>query len=135
MSQEGKRAHDLFASIPGSCVTAAHNSNESISQCQQEGTMVVVFSRLAWFIQETGDNRTGLGCWSWIKLGTGDHSIRIISTYQPCNTVKAHTSTLHASGKMKQNRTVWVQHAGYLWKKGIFHDPKERIYPPANNTT
>jgi hypothetical protein len=31
MSQEGKHVNDLFSSIPGSYVTAAQNSNESIS--------------------------------------------------------------------------------------------------------
>jgi hypothetical protein len=125
MSQEGKHANDLFASIPGSCVTAAHNSNESIRQCQQGGTMVAAFSQLAGFIEETGSDRTGLGRWSWIKVGTGEYSTWIISMYQPCNMAKTHTSTLDSSGKMKQSRTVWAQHVRYLRKKGIFHDPRK----------
>ncbi len=68
MSPEGKRAGDLFDGMPGSWVSAAHNTNESISQCQQGGTLVAVFSRLAGFVQVTWVDRTGLGRWSWIKV-------------------------------------------------------------------
>ena len=63
--------------------------------------MVAAFSQLAGFIfiQETGVDRTGLGHWSWMKVGTGEHSARIISTYQPCN--MACTSTFDSTGKMQ----------------------------------
>ena len=122
MSEEGKRANDLFANKPGSCVTAAHN-NESISRCQQGGTMVAAFSRLAGFIQETGVDRTGLGRWSWMKVGTGEHSTRIISAYQPCN--MACTSTSDSTGKMQQSKMVWAQRVWYLRKRGIFHNPRK----------
>ncbi len=50
--------------------------------------MVAAFSRLATFVQETGIDRAGLGHWSCIRVGTGDHSTRIISAYQPCNSTK-----------------------------------------------
>jgi hypothetical protein len=114
MSEEGKCTNDLFASIPGSRVTAAHISNESINRCQQGGTMVAAFSQLVGFIQETGVDRTGLGHWSWMKVGTGEHSTRIFSAYQPCN--MARTSTSDSTGKMQQRKMVWAQHVQYLRK-------------------
>ncbi len=87
--------------------------------------MVAAFSRLAHFLQETGVDRTGLGQWSLIKVGTGEHSRWIVSSYQPCNLMTVRISTPDPSGKMKRSRTVWAQHVRYFWKKGIFHDPRK----------
>jgi hypothetical protein len=61
MLPEGKRMGDLCDGMPWSWVSTAQNTNESISWCQQGGTLVVAFSHLAGFVQETGVNRTGLG--------------------------------------------------------------------------
>jgi hypothetical protein len=61
MLPEGKCAGDLFDGMPRSQVSAAHNPNESISWCQQGGTLVAAFTCLASFVQETGVDRTGLG--------------------------------------------------------------------------
>jgi hypothetical protein len=76
------------------------------------------------FVQETGVDRTGLGCWSWVRVGTVDHSTWIISAYQPCDLTETRTSTLDTSGKMKRSCTVWAQHVHYLQKRGIFNDPR-----------
>jgi hypothetical protein len=125
MLPEGKHAGDLFDGMLGSWVSAAHNPNESISWCQQGGTLVAAFSHLAGFVQETGVDRTGLGRWSWIKVGTGNYSTWIDSAYQLCNSTTVWTSTLDPSGKMKRSQTVWAQHVHYFWKKGIFHNPRK----------
>ncbi len=121
---EGKHACDIFSRMPALWMSVAHNINKSISRCQQGGALVAAFGRLVMFVQETAINRTGLGHWSWIRVGTGDHSTRIISAYQPCNLTKTRTSTLDPSGKMKRSQTVWAQHVQYLRKRGIFHDPR-----------
>ncbi len=125
MLPEGKCAGNLFGRITGSRVSTAHNINESISQCQQGGTLVAAFSQLAGFVQEMGVDRTGLGRWSRIKVGTGKHSTQIVSANQPRNSTTARTRTLDPSGKMKRSQTVCAQHVCYFQKKGIFHDPRK----------
>jgi hypothetical protein len=99
---ESKRACDIFSRVLALQVSIAHNINKSISQCQQGRALVEAFGRLARFVQESVD-RTSLCRWSWVRVGTGDHSKRIISAYQLCNLTKVRTSTLNTSGKMKKS--------------------------------
>jgi len=45
----------------------------------------VVINQLVHHAQWSGDDPTGLGCWSWIKLkGKGAQITRIILLYRPC---------------------------------------------------
>jgi hypothetical protein len=46
--------------------------------------MMVAFSRLASYVIFSAVDQTGLGCWSWIKVGTGEHQTQKVLEYQPC---------------------------------------------------
>ncbi len=82
MSSNGNCPSDLFARIRGSRVSAAHNVHEAHGRYQQGGTMNVAFTCLASYVKDTGVDHTGLGRWSWIQVGTGEHRTQIVSAYQ-----------------------------------------------------
>ena len=79
MSSDGNCPSDIFSGIRGSRVSAAHNVHEAHGRYQQGGTMSVAFTRLASYVTDTGVDHTGLGRWSWIQVGTGEHRTRIVS--------------------------------------------------------
>lgn len=60
----------LFGGAKRSKIVVAHNVHERFSRCQQGGTAVVAFSRLAGFVQDSGRDKSGLGRYSWVKVGT-----------------------------------------------------------------
>ncbi len=80
----GTRLEDLFPGMCSSRVSAGHNIHELHNCYQHGGTMTVAFSRLASYVLLSGVDLTGLGCWSWIQVGTGEHWTQIVSAYQPC---------------------------------------------------
>ncbi len=66
-------AEDLFLGMCSSMVSASHNVHELHNRYQQAKTMTVAFSQLASYVLLSGVDQTGLGCWSWIQVGTGEH--------------------------------------------------------------
>jgi hypothetical protein len=66
-------AGDLFLGMCSIRVSASHNVHE-LHNCYQQGrTMTVAFSQLASYVLLSGVDQTGLGYWSWIQVGTGEH--------------------------------------------------------------
>ena len=63
---------------------AAHNVNEMINREQMGGTALAAIGRLSNVVTETGCDGTGLGRWSWLKLGNGRRTTRVIYGYLPC---------------------------------------------------
>jgi hypothetical protein len=63
--------HFLHLLAPGTTKSgiAACNINEQISRDQVGGTAVAAIGRLSDIVSDTGCDPTGLGRWSWIKLG------------------------------------------------------------------
>jgi hypothetical protein len=45
---------------------------------------MVAYSQLASYVISSGVDQTGLGRWSWIQVGTGEHRTWIVSAYKPC---------------------------------------------------
>ena len=78
-----RRAQDIFASVKGSRTLAGYNKHENFSRYMAGGTMVSTFSRLSSFVISQGGDSTGLGRWSWILVGSGDHRTILVSAYQP----------------------------------------------------
>ncbi len=68
-------------------------------------------------------DQTGLGRWSWIQVGTGEHWTQIVSAYQPCRS--SGWQLIGHNGLMKGKGTVAAQHKRYFWKKGNFNMPRE----------
>jgi hypothetical protein len=74
----------------------AHNTHENFHRDQVGGTAVMGVGRLCDLISDMGRDPSGLGRWSWIKLGTGRVVTRVISAYLP-----------RKPNKRSKGRTVW----------------------------
>jgi hypothetical protein len=70
-----------------------------------------------------GVDQTGLGQWSWIQVGTGEHQTQIVLAYQPCR-LSGHR-LIGQNGLMKSRGMVAAQQEIYFWKKGNFNKPWE----------
>jgi hypothetical protein len=123
MAATGTCQEDLFPRMCSSRVSAGHNIHELHNCYQQGGTMMVAFSRLASYVISFGVDQTGLGCWSWIQDGIGEHQTQIILVYQPCHLsgcqLRGH------NGLMKGRGTVAAQHERYFQEKSNFNKPQE----------
>ena len=84
MAPVGQRPEDIFAAFRGSCVSTAHNIHEQHIRYQQGGTLTTAFTCLSGYVTATGVDPTSLGCWLWVKVGSGQHRTRIVTAYQPC---------------------------------------------------
>jgi len=81
---------------------------------QPGGTGITVFNQLAHHAQKAGDNPTGLGHWSWIRLkGKGHRITRIVALYRPC----------HSDGPL----STYQQHCHALSKLSWQDCPREAI--------
>jgi hypothetical protein len=119
----GTRPEDLFLGISSSRVSAGHNIHELHNRYQQGRTMTVAFSQLASYVLSSRADQTGLGYWSWIQVGTGEHQTRIVSAYQPYHL--SGWQLIGHNGLMKDRGMVAAQHEWYFWKKGNFNKPLE----------
>jgi hypothetical protein len=81
MAATGTCLEDPFLGMCSSRVSAHHNIHELHNRYQQGGTMTGAFSQLASYVFLSGVDQTGLGCWSWIQVGTGEHWTQIVSAY------------------------------------------------------
>jgi hypothetical protein len=87
--------------------------------------MSVAFTRLASYVTDTGVDHTGLGRWSWIQVGTGEHRTQIVSAYQPGKTAPSLARIAGVQGNMPGRGTVAAQHQRYFRKKGNFNHPRK----------
>ena len=70
------------------CVAVStHNIHEAkyAGQVQEGGTGTICFGELTGYIIKTGQDKEGLGRWSWMQVsGTNGNATRIITAYNPC---------------------------------------------------
>jgi hypothetical protein len=78
MVATGTQPEDLFWGMCSGRVSASHNIHELHNSYQQGGTMTVAFFWLASYILSTCVDLIGLGQWSWIQVGTGEHRTQIV---------------------------------------------------------
>jgi hypothetical protein len=121
MALDGYHLDDLFSAFRGTRVAAAHNIHKQHSQYQQEGKLMAAFTRFTGFVTSTGVDHTGLGRWSWIQVGTGEHCTRIVLAYQPCH--GSSKTCLGGEGQVLHGGTMASKHHQYFRKKGIFTNP------------
>lgn len=103
-------------------VTSANNITEESSRYQHGGVAAVSLPRLASFIIGQGKDPTGLGRWSWFRVGNAERSTVIITVYRP---VKPGRSSRN-NGKHGWY-TVWAQQRRYFRKKGLRGSPRSRF--------
>jgi hypothetical protein len=85
--------------------------------------MTAAFSWLASYVISTGVDQTGLGRWSWIQVGTGEHQTPTVLAYQPCRS--SGCQLIGQNRLMKGRGMVAAQHEQYFRKKGNFNKPWE----------
>ena len=119
-----KQPAGIFASFKGSRSSAGYNKHENHSQYMAGGTMVATFSRLSSFVINQGVDRTGLGRWSWILVGSGSHRTIMVSAYQPQKSSNKR-QLVTAEGRMIQAGTVAAQHRRHFVSKGNFNNPRD----------
>jgi hypothetical protein len=99
-------------------VVTGHNRHERFQRSQYGGTYIATFDRLSQFVQSTGSDPHCLGRYSWVQVGTGTVSTRIVSLYIP-------TTTKVSMNDDKQRRmTVYNQHRRYFRSIGDFRCPR-----------
>ncbi len=123
MAATGTQPEDLFPGVCSSRVSVGQNIYELHNHYQQGGTKTVAFSQLASYILSIGVDLTGLGWWSWIQVGAGEHWTWTIMAYQPC--LSRLPDNWKQNGLMKSRGTTAVQHEWYFWKKGNFNKPRD----------
>ena len=123
MAPVGQRPEDIFAAFRGSCVSVAHNIHEQHSRYQQGGTLTASFTRLSGYVTATGMDPPGLGCWSWVQVGSGEHRTRIVTAYQPCQ--GSTMPKLGRDGRLLHRGTTATKHTWYFWKRRIFLMPQK----------
>ena len=108
----GSKFIDMLANGQSLKGLAAHNTTERIQREQMGGTAVAATGRITDLVTDCGCDPTGLGRWSWIRLGTQSPSTRIVCGYLPCK-----------PGRTSRGRTVWEQHKRYFEAKGDLRYP------------
>ena len=100
--------------VPGTAKkgVTANNTHERIHRDQKGGTAIAGIGRICDVISEVGYDSTGLGRWTWIKLGRAPHITRVVSAYLPCK-----------PGRKSRGRTVWEQHSRYFEARGDMRYP------------
>ena len=99
-------------------VVYGFNEHENFGRCQYGGTCATSIGRLAQFVHSTGVDPHHLGRWSWLQVGSGSVSTRIVSAYLPCNSKAAQWS------KKQRRRTVYNQHRRYFRSIGDNRCPR-----------
>ena len=95
----------------------SHNTDPDsrILREQMGGTGLAALGRLCDNVDSTGVDPTGLGRWSWIKLGSGSTTTFLICAYT------AGKPDLRKS----KGKTRWEQEQWYFVRKGDLRDPAE----------
>ena len=122
-SKGNKGKDGVFASINGSQTLAGYNEHEIRSMYMTGGTMVSTFTRLSSFVITQGVDSTGLGCWSWILVGSGDHRTIIVAAYQPQN-LSNNPRLVLLEGRMVRGGTVAAQHHRYFRSRRNCTNPR-----------
>jgi hypothetical protein len=119
IKKEDNRFCNLFGSRQPTCGSQASNiNNHKIKRDQWGGTCVTASGRSASFVALTGADTTGLGRWSWIYVGGGGKSTRVIVVYQPCSPKNRRT----------MGEPVWDQHLCYFKSRGESWDPRSMFH-------
>jgi hypothetical protein len=119
VTKEEDRFCNLFGNGQPTCGSHALNINDhKIKRDQWGGTCITTSGRFASFVTLTGADTTGLSRWSWIYVGGGGKSTRVIVAYQTCSPKNGRT----------MGETVWDQHLRYFESRGESRDPRSMFH-------
>ena len=93
----------------------ADNTNDpKMKRDQWGGTCITAIGRFASYVTDIGNDATGLGRWSWIYVGGGGKSTRILTAYQPSK-----------PGNLTMGQTLCDQHIRYFESRGEVRHPRQ----------
>ncbi len=61
----------------------SHNISKRMQLNQHGGCAMMAMGCFSAEVVESGVDPSGLGCWCWLKVGSGDKRTRIVMAYQP----------------------------------------------------
>ena len=76
------------------------------------GTALAAIGRISDIVTDKGYDDTGLARWTWLKIGNGQRTTRIVCGYLPCK-----------PGRAAKGQTVWEQQSRYFQSRGDFRYP------------
>ena len=114
-----ERMQERFRSDRPLRMASGYNEHESLGPHQPGGTCSLAFDHLATTVTDTGNDESGLGRWSWVKVeGKAGHVTRIISAYRPCRNGNARSlQTVYA-----QQRRHWLSQHRHISPIKAFRD-------------
>ncbi len=80
----------------------AHNVNERMQQNQHGGCVMMAMGRFSAEVVELGVDPTSLGCWCWLKVGSGEKKTRIVMAYQPSGSKSTNSAGTTVREKHEQ---------------------------------
>ncbi len=114
VNSEEDKYSNLFGNGRPTRGACGYNINDGkIKWDQWGGTCILAFGRLSSFVTDTGVDSTGLGRWSWLYVGGGGNTMRILIAYQPGR-----------PNNITCGRTVWDQHVCYFEARGEVRNPR-----------
>jgi hypothetical protein len=114
ITDEDDKFHTLFGCGQQTWGAVGHNINdEKIKHDQWGGTCVTTVGWLSSFVTEAGVDSMGLGQWSWVQIGGGSNTMRVITAYQLVN-----------HRQRTKGETVWDQHISYFEACGEIQIPR-----------
>jgi hypothetical protein len=78
-------------------IITSNINDDKIRRDQWGGTCITAAGCFSSFVTKVGANTTGLGQWSWVHVGGGGKSTRIIAAYLPCS----------QRGRITRGERVW----------------------------
>ena len=72
-------------------VCASNTNNGKISRDQWGGTCITAAGHFSSFVTEVRADISGLGRWTWVYMGGGGKTTRLIVAYQPCTLDRRRT--------------------------------------------
>ena len=116
--ESGLRLDRLLLPGQDKRAVTSHNLHERFCRSQHGGTSIATFDRLSQFVHSTGSDPHGLGRWSWMQVGAGQVSTRIVCAYIPCSSKPSNDS------KTLRYQTVYNQHSRYFRSIGDHRCPR-----------
>jgi hypothetical protein len=96
----------------------AYNINKQMQQNQHSRCAMMAMGRFSAEVLETGVDPYGLGCWCWLKVGSGDEKTWIVMAYQPSGSRSSNSA----------QTTVQEQHKQYFKARGDLRPARTIFY-------
>jgi hypothetical protein len=97
----------------------SHNINKRMQCNQHSGCVMMAMGNFSAKVVESGVDPSSLGCWCWLKVGSGNKRTRIVMAYQPSGSKSTNTAGtivreqhkryFEACGNLRSARTIFFE--------------------------